>query len=141
MAQGYQLVVVNGTLGQDPEVRYSGSGTAVANFSVAVKEKYKGEEKTEWVRLVAFGAVAENIGKFMHKGQNHTFVGKLQTRKWEKDGVDRYTTEVVVREFHFGNNPRRDEQPKDYHQGTPDKEQGGMDFDDIPFAKVDWRLA
>ena len=139
MANGFCVVMVNGTLGADPEVRYSGSGNAVVNFSLAVKEKYKGEEHTEWVKMVAFGKTGENIGKYMAKGQNHTFIGKLQTRQWEKDGVKRYTTEVVVREFHFGNNPRQNavEQPRD-HVDPPD---GGDMFDDIPFAPVDWRAS
>ena len=129
MANGFCVVMVNGTLGADPEIRYTNDGKAVANFTAVTKEKWKDNEKSEWHRFVAFGKTAETIGQYMKKGQNHTFIGKLQTRKWEKDGVDRYTTEVVVREFHFGNNPRSapEEQPKDHVEPAQEG------FDDIPF--------
>lgn len=92
-----------GRLGKDPEVRNLESGKAVANFSIACSEKWKdrtsGEvkEKTEWVNLVAWDPLADKvIARYLHKGDLVYIEGKLQTRSWEKDGVTRYTTEVLV---------------------------------------------
>lgn len=92
-----------GRLGKDPEIRYTPIGTAVANLSIACgqswKDKDTGEkqEKTEWVRLVAFGKLAEIISEYCKKGKQIYASGRLQTRKWQdKDGKDRYSTEVVL---------------------------------------------
>lgn len=87
-----------GRLGKDPEVRNMDNGKAVANFSIACSEKWKDKnsgdvkEKTEWVNCVAWDPLADKvIAKYVHKGDLIYIEGKLQTRKWEKDGVDRYT--------------------------------------------------
>jgi single-strand DNA-binding protein len=97
-------VLLIGSLGSDPEIRYTTTGTAVASISLATSEKFKNsegkyEDKTEWHRLTAWGKLAEICGEFLLKGSKIYCEGKLQTRKWEKDGVTHYTTEVVMREM------------------------------------------
>lgn len=99
---GLNKVELIGRLGNDPETRYLPNGNAVTNISVATSEtwadKESGErqERTEWHRVVFFGKVAEIAGQYLRKGSQCFIEGKLQTREWEKDGVKRYTTEVVV---------------------------------------------
>ena len=94
-------VVLIGHLGGDPETRFTPSGAAVANFNLATNESWKDangdiQDKTEWHRCVMFGKSAELAGDLLKKGQLVFTEGKLQTRNWEdKDGVKRYTTEVV----------------------------------------------
>lgn len=95
-------VIVVGNLGRDPEVRYSPDGGAVANVSIATTEHWKdkagdAQEKTEWHRVVFFGKLAEIVGEYLKKGSQVYVEGRLQTRKWQdKDGQDRYTTEIVA---------------------------------------------
>lgn len=101
MARGINKVILIGTCGQDPEVRYTGNGGAVANISIATSETWKDssgakQEKTEWHKVVFFGKIAEIAGDYVRKGSSIYIEGKLQTREWEKDGIKRYTTEVVV---------------------------------------------
>lgn len=92
--------MIIGRLGQDPDVRYTQSNTAVANLSVATSERYKdnmGEwkENTEWHRVVAWGRLAEICQEYLKKGSQVYIEGPIQTRKWEdKDGQTRYTTEI-----------------------------------------------
>jgi len=94
-----------GNLGQDPEIRFAANGNAIANFSVATTEKWKDkngerQEKTEWHRVTIFGKLAEVVEKYVHKSSKVYIEGKLSTRKWtDKEGVDRYTTEIVVDGF------------------------------------------
>ena len=94
-------VIVIGNLGKDPESRYTASGDAVCNFSVATTESWKdkstGEKKeeTEWHRVSVFGKLAEICGKYLKKGSQVYIEGSLKTRKWaDKDGQERYTTEI-----------------------------------------------
>lgn len=93
-------VILVGNLGQDPEVRYTGGGTAVANLRLATNERWtdksgQKQERTEWHRIVAWGRQAEVAGEYMRKGQMLYVEGSLQTRQWEdRDGNTRYTTEV-----------------------------------------------
>jgi single-strand DNA-binding protein len=92
--------MIIGRLGQDPDVRYTQSNTAVANLSVATSERYKdnqGEwkERTEWHRVVAWGRLAEICQEYLKKGSQVYIEGPIQTRKWEdKEGQTRYTTEI-----------------------------------------------
>lgn len=113
MARGVNKVIVIGNLGADPELRYTGSGQAVANVRLATNEVYTnadGErvEKTEWINAVAWGKQAEVLAEYAKKGSALFIEGSLQTRSWEdRDGNTRYTTEVKIREFQFlssGNN-------------------------------------
>lgn len=105
MARGVNKVILVGNLGQDPELRYTGSGTAVCNMRLATNESYKdsnGElvEKTEWHSVVAWARLAEICGEYLKKGSQVYFEGSLQTRQWEdRDGNTRYTTEVKAREM------------------------------------------
>ena len=100
--RGVNKVILVGTCGQDPEVRYLPNGNAVTNLSLATSEawtdKQTGQkvEKTEWHRVVLFGKVAEIAGEYLRKGSQCYIEGKLKTREWEKDGIKRYSTEVHV---------------------------------------------
>ncbi|MBU0513641.1 MAG: single-stranded DNA-binding protein [Proteobacteria bacterium] len=100
MGGSVNRVTLLGNLGRDPEIRYTTDGRAIANFTLATSERFKDkdgewQEKTEWHRVVFFGRTAEVCGEYLHKGKQVYVEGRLQTRKWEKDGEDRYTTEVV----------------------------------------------
>lgn len=93
-------VILVGNLGRDPEVRYMPNGEAVANFSIATTENWKDksgvkQEKTEWHNIVMYRRLAEIAGEYLKKGRPVYIEGRLQTRKWEKDGVTRYTTEII----------------------------------------------
>lgn len=103
MARGVNKVIIVGTLGNNPEVKYSSSGSAIANLSVATSEHWKdkqtGEKKeqTEWHRIVIFGKLAEVAGEYLRKGSQVYIEGQLRTRKWtDSNGVDKYTTEIVI---------------------------------------------
>ncbi len=134
--------IIVGRLGGDPEVRYTPGGTAVANFTVATSERWKDkesgemQEKTEWHRVVAWQRLGEVCGEYLTKGSQVYIEGKMQTRSWEKDGVTRYTTEIIASEMKMLG-AKGDAKPK--MDGPPaQKEQpagpsnDGMD-DDIPF--------
>jgi single-strand DNA-binding protein len=104
---GINKVILVGNLGKDPEMRYTADGLAVANFNIATsdawKDKNTGEkkERTEWHRIVAFGKLGEICGEYLSKGRQVYVEGRLQTRSWEKDGVTRYTTEIVASDVQF----------------------------------------
>lgn len=105
-SRGVNKVILVGSLGNDPEIRYMPNGSAVANISIATSESWKdkasGEqkEKTEWHRVALFGKLAEVAGEYLRKGSQVYIEGQLQTRKWQdQSGQDRYTTEVVVQGF------------------------------------------
>ncbi len=94
-------VILVGNLGQDPELRYTPSGAAVTNFSIATNEVWKDkegnqQERTEWHRVVLWTRLAEVAGEYLKKGSKVYIEGRLQTRSWEdKEGVKKYTTEVI----------------------------------------------
>lgn len=101
---GLNKVEIIGRLGNDPEQRALPNGDAVCNLSIATSETWKDaqgnkQERTEWHRVTMFGKVAEIAGKYLRKGSQCYISGKLQTREWEKDGIKRYTTEIVVTGF------------------------------------------
>lgn len=160
MARGVNKVIIVGTLGNDPEVKYSASGSAIANLSVATSEQWKdkqtGEKKeqTEWHRVVIFGKLAEVAGEYLRKGSQVYIEGQLRTRKWtDNAGVEKYTTEIVVgmngvmqmiggkRDDSGQQQQRQQSGQQQQRQQQPPKQQipqGGneppMDFDDsIPF--------
>lgn len=94
-------VIIIGNVGKDPEVRYMPNGDAVCNLSVATSRTWKNkegerQEETEWHRVVMYGRQAEVAGEYLKKGRPVYLEGRLKTRKWEKDGVDHYTTEIVT---------------------------------------------
>jgi len=131
MARGVNKVILVGTCGQDPEVRYLPNGNAVTNLSLATSEQWTDKqtgqkvEKTEWHRVSMFGKVAEIAGEYLRKGSQVYIEGKLQTREWEKDGIKRYTTEIVVDMQGtmqlLGGRPQGDQQQggNNYQQAAP----------------------
>ena len=131
-------VVLVGHLGGDPETRFLPSGAAVANFNLATNESWKDangefQDKTEWHRCVMFGKSAELAGDLLKKGQLAYIEGKLQTRNWEdKDGVKRYTTEVVCDMFTMlgrkMDGAETQERPK-----PNESEDSPLEDDDLPF--------
>ena len=100
MAGSLNKVMLIGRLGRDPEIRYTQSGQAVANFSIATDETYMGKdgqkvEKTEWHKIVVWGKQAEFCGNYLSKGRLIYVEGKIETRKWQdQNGQDRYSTEI-----------------------------------------------
>ena len=133
-----------GRLGQDPDIKYMPSGDPVANMSLACGWKGKDKEGTEWVRVVAFGKLAEIIGKYLKKGSQVYISGSMRTRSWEKDGQKHYSTEIVADKMQMlGGKP--DGQQK--QSGQSSGGYGGdpaptSDFDDsdIPFAPLSSKL-
>jgi single-strand DNA-binding protein len=106
MARGVNKAIIIGTLGRDPEVKYTAGGSAIVNVSVATNETWKdrttgeNQERTEWHRIVIFGKLAEIAAQYLKKGSQAYFEGRIQTRKWQgQDGQDRYTTEIVANEM------------------------------------------
>lgn len=144
--RGINKVILVGNLGDDPKMNYTAGGAAIANISVATSESWKdkqtGEkrEKTEWHRVVFFNRLAEVVGEYLQKGAQVYLEGKLQTRKWQdRDGNDRYTTEIVAREMQMlgGGKPRDQQDAQAPQQGgfrQPDQQADtGFTDDDIPF--------
>lgn len=106
MARGVNKAILIGNLGKDPEIRYTQSGSAVANFSLATTERRKQGDQwidhTEWHNIVVFGKTAENCGQYLQKGSQIYLEGRIQTRKWEdRDGNTKYMTEIVAFDVHF----------------------------------------
>lgn len=86
-----------GNLAADPDTRYTTTGEAVCNFTIAVNWKSKDKEGAEWVRVTAFKGLADICGKYLRKGSSVFVSGRMQTRKWtDKQGADRYTTEILA---------------------------------------------
>ncbi len=150
MARGINKVILVGHLGKDPEVRYSPNGGAVANITIATSESWKDkntgekQERTEWHRIVFFGRLAEIAGEYLKKGLQVYIEGRLQTRKWQdKEGKDRYTTEIVANEMQMlGSRGARDggessgTSADNYQKasgGSSVKGKSGDFDDDIPF--------
>jgi single-strand DNA-binding protein len=106
MARGINKVILVGNLGQDPDTKAMPSGMTVCNLRIATSESWKdkqsGEmkEQTEWHSVALFGRLAEIAGEYLHKGSQVYIEGRLRTRKWQdKQGNDRYTTEIVGNEM------------------------------------------
>lgn len=136
-------VFIAGYLGRDPETRVMPNGKTVTNFSIATTEKWtdksgERQEKTEWHNIVAFDKKAEAINEYVRKGTPLLVEGKLQTRKWQdKEGNDRYSTEIVLSQFTFLPNPNRgradgDDTASRQNEVAHQETDGGFD-DDIPF--------
>ena len=106
MARGINKVILIGNLGADPETRYMPSGSAVTNLRLATSESWKDkqsgeqQERTEWHRVAMFGRLAEIAAEYLRKGSQVYIEGSLRTRKWQdKDGNDRWSTEVIANEM------------------------------------------
>ena len=151
---GVNKVIIIGNVGQDPETKYLPSGGAVTNLSIATSESWKDkqtgqpQERTEWHRVVFFNKLAEIVAQYMKKGSKIYIEGALRTRQWEKDGVKRYSTEIVASQMQMLDSKSGDQQqaPQQAHnsphsQGSYQKQQyerqqqpvdDGFD-DDLPF--------
>jgi len=139
MARGINKVILIGNLGQDPEVKYTPNGGAVTNVTVATSESWKdkstGEQKenTEWHRVVFFRRLAEIVGEYLKKGSKVYIEGKLQTRKWQdKDGNDRYTTEIVANDMQM-----LDSRGSSAGQNDPSQHASGNRNEDNPTYQQD----
>ncbi|ADE16840.1 single-strand binding protein [Nitrosococcus halophilus Nc 4] len=154
-SRGVNKVILIGNLGRDPEVRYTASGGAIANITLATSETWKDkttgeqQERTEWHRVVFFGRLGEIAGEYLKKGSKIYVEGRLQTRKWQgQDGQDRYTTEIVANEMQMLDRATGGSAPynNDMNQGSapgpssppsrpsPPPSSSDDDFeDDIPF--------
>lgn len=113
-----------GHLGRDPELKYSNSGTAICNVSIAVTEKYKDKESTEWVNLVFWDKLAEISAQYLSKGSQVYVSGKMQTQSWEKDGQKHSKVVINVREMVMLGGKGKQDSPK---------EPTGSGSSDIPF--------
>ena len=138
MARSVNKVILIGNLGQDPELRYTGSGTAVCTIRLATNESYKGSDgntvdKTEWHTVTAWSRLAEICGEYLKKGSQVYFEGSLQTRKYEdKDGVTKYTTEIKAREMMMLSG--RGDAPTAENPQSNKKEEDAFEPDaDLPF--------
>lgn len=151
MARGINKVILIGNLGNDPEVRYMPSGGAVTTISIATSEMWKdkqtgeNQERTEWHRVVFFNRLAEIAGEYLRKGSKVYVEGGLRTRKWQdKNGQDRYTTEIVANEMQMldgkgaggsaetSHASSRSATPQAGHDSAPSQSAPSFD-DDIPF--------
>ena len=153
MARGVNKAIIIGTLGRDPEVKYTAGGSAIVNVSVATNETWKdrntgeNQERTEWHRIVIFGKLAEIAAQYLKKGSQVYFEGRIQTRKWQgQDGQDRYTTEIVANEMQmlggrgdssgapagdYGRSQQSAPSASPSHSSQPSMPDDS--FDDIPF--------
>ena len=121
--RGVNKVILIGNLGQDPDVRYLHSGAAVANITMATSESWKDKntgqpiEHTEWHRIVFYAKLAEIAGEYLKKGSKVYIEGSLHTRKWQdKQGQDRYTTEIKASSLQMLDGKPRDDQQPEQHQ-------------------------
>ena len=137
---GVNKVILLGHLGRDPEVRYTPSGAAVANFTIATSEEWKDkdsgekQERTEWHRIVAWRRLGEICGEYLHKGSQVYIEGRLQTKSWEdREGNKRYTTEVIAQTMQMLGSPRKEGKTKSVEERYPDEEPISIPDDDIPF--------
>jgi len=159
MARGVNKVILVGNLGKDPDMKYTASGAAIANITVATSESWTDKQtnekvdKTEWHRVVFFRRLAEIVGEYLRKGSQVYIEGKLQTRKWQdQNGQDRYTTEIVANEMQMlggragdgGGRPqgggggggggfRRDNNAPAQNTPAQTSPDNSFDDDDIPF--------
>lgn len=139
-----------GNIVRDPELKYTPQGIAYARISLATseswKDKHTGErrEKTEWHRIIAWGRLAEICGEYLRKGAQVYFEGRIETKKWEKDGIDRWSTEIIADKMTMLGGKKSDQrqQPRpaetkkddeDYPGDDPAKIKPVEDYEDIPF--------
>lgn len=139
-------VILLGNVTKDPDIRYMPNGEAVVNVSIATNETWKDksgqkQQKSEYHNIVAYRKLAEIIGEYLKKGSSVYFEGKLQTRQWEKDGIKRYSTEIIVDKMEMlggksENNPQDNTEHQEINNNAPKSDYVATqpDFeDDIPF--------
>lgn len=132
MSRGVNRVIIIGNLGNDPEVRYTANGNAIANITVATSESWTDKNtnekrvETEWHRVSFYGKLAEIAGQYLKKGSKVYIEGKLKTRKWtDQQGVERYTTEIIANEMQMLESKQMDasnqqpQQPQQRPQQAP----------------------
>jgi single-strand DNA-binding protein len=152
-SRGLNKVMLIGRLGKDPDVKYTQSGLAIVNFTLATNEdwpdKSTGErkERTEWHNIVVFGKLGEICGKYLSKGKQVYIEGRIQTRSWEQEGTTRYKTEIVVNDMRMldskapgGDSVRSEPAQENYYENPSSSESqasysppSGVSDDDIPF--------
>ena len=132
MARGVNKVILVGTLGKDPEVRYAQSGSALATVSVATNEKWKDkngemQERTEWHRVKFFGRLAEIAGEYLKKGGQVYIEGSLRTEKYtDKQGVEKYSTDIIANEMQMlGGMPGGERAERGERSERPQRASGG----------------
>ncbi len=140
---GVNKVILVGRLGADPEIRYTPSGAAVANFTLATSENWKDkdgnkQEKTEWHKIVVFSKLAEICGQYLNKGKQIYIEGRIQTRQWEdRDGNKKYTTEIVANQMQMLGSPGQNQNQKQNQSAPAGAPRAGEndppELDDIPF--------
>ena len=162
MARGVNKVILVGNLGADPEVKYTAGGTAIGTLSVATSESWKDkqtgeqQERTEWHRVKFFGRLAEIAGEYLKKGSQVYVEGKLRTDEYEKDGIKRYSTDIIADEMQMLGSrggeggggggggysrdrggersaPSRGAPSAPRASNPPPADNGGFEDDDIPF--------
>ena len=147
MARGVNKVTLIGNLGNDPELRSTQSGSAVANITLATSESWRDKEtqetkeRVEWHRVIFFGRLAEVVNEYLRKGSQVYVEGRIQTRKWQdKDGNDRYTTEIVANEMQMlGSRGSNSESPTNQQSASTSQPASQSAIvnepfdDDIPF--------
>ncbi|AFC85427.1 single-stranded DNA-binding protein [Frateuria aurantia] len=159
MARGINKVILVGNLGGDPELRYTGGGTAVCQLRVATAETWNDkqsgqrQERTEWHRVVLFGKLGEIAQEYLRKGRQVYIEGSLRTKEYtDKEGIKRFTTEVIATDMQMlsgdggssgnrqqpGNSRGRGQQANQrghaqQHEPPPDQGAPPFDDDDIPF--------
>lgn len=140
-SRGINKVILVGNLGDSPDVRTMPNGNKVANVSLATSDSWKDkntgeqQERTEWHRVIFFNRLAEIVEQYLKKGSKVYVEGRLQTRKWEKDGVERYTTEIVANEMQMLDS-RSDAPGTGQPAHQPSTQPSNFDNfdDDIPFS-------
>jgi len=145
MSKGVNKVILIGNLGHEPELRYTGDGTAVCNMSLATNESYTDSDgnevqKTEWHDVVAWGRLGEVCNEYLEKGSQVYFEGKLQTREWEdRDDNTRYSTEVKAQEMMFLDSNRNGTPGGDgaMHQSAPEPTSQASEEQDDTFEPDD----
>lgn len=130
---GINKVIIIGRLGQDPEMKTVGQGSVVCRINVATSETWtkngQKNEKVEWHRILVWGKLAEICGKYLAKGSQAYFEGKLQTRSWEKEGQKHYTTEIVASKVEFlSRSGSQESHTNTKEEAEPDFDAQGGDF-------------
>lgn len=122
----YHQTIAVGRVGKDPEVRYTTSGQAVANLSLAVTEKYKDKQLTTWYRVQLWGKLAELAGEYVSKGSMLLIEGRINSRKYEKDGIEKESWELIANTMKFLGGKKDGESHSAPAGGT-------ISDDDVPF--------
>lgn len=141
---GVNKAIILGRVGKDPELRYTPTGDAVCSTSIATSEQWKDkttgekQEKTEWHNVVLFRKIAEIFGTYVRKGDQIYIEGKIQTKKWQdKNGQDRYTTQIVANEIKLLGSKQHDIDRESQQSGTGNGNEAAsstsIEDDDLPF--------